>query len=336
MSSGSTNSLSTRVSSSVWGTVRALGRRLALVTAVLASVAPSRAGAPSAADGPDESEADYGVTWTLWLGPLAPRDEPFSQPLDLEAWVMLLRSLPVETRAEVQRKLTDVAAGLAVSQDHRSALNQVIDGLLSEGRERQRPLYLLIGLRALAQASLQAEVPGPDLRMQYSRLVEAQRARMAECERSAELLDDPSAPIVVGYADACMTPPALARGAAELQLRRIRAAAARVPVERWALPFWRAALVVASSRDDRPLYAHAAAALAVIEDRACEAGCDRAPGRAAMVEVQRALYECTAEAPRSGAYDLANDQGAFGRCARGRLPAERRADRVVVWRLPFD
>jgi hypothetical protein len=336
MSCGSTSSLSSSVWSSVWGAVRTLGCQLALVTTVFAWVAPSQAGAPSSADGPDESEADDGVTWTLWLGPLAPRDEPFAQPLDLKAWTMLLRSLPVEMQADVQRRLTDVAAVLAGTQDQPSALNQVIDGLLSEGRERPNPLYLLLGLRSLAQASLQAEVPVPNLGSLHSGVVETRRARMAECERSAALLDHPSAPIVVGYADACMVPPWLAREAAELQLPRIRAAAARVPVERWALPFWRAALVVASSKDDRPLYAHAAAALAVIEDRACEAGCERAPGRAAMVEVQRALYACAAEAPRSGAYDLANDQGAFGRCARGRLPAERRADRVVVWRLPFD
>ena len=316
-----------------WGRAAPRGR---LVLTLAASLCAMSAGISKA--GPAEPETADGagpITWTLWLGPIAPREEPVAPPLDRQAWMALLRSLAPDVRSDVEHAAREASGVLAALRDGGPRPADLSTELGTITRGRPDPVYRLIALRALSQASLDVST-GADPRETYQALVEVGTARTSACDRAIELLDHPSAPVVVGYADACLTPPAFARRASAQVAAGLRRAVGRVPVERWALPFWRAVFVVATADEDDALREGSAAAIAVIEDRACQGGCDRLVERAAAVEVQRALYGCAARAGSSGLYDLASSDHAFAVCVTDALPAARRSDRVVVWRAPFD
>lgn len=286
------------------------------------------------------TDASAPITWSLSLLIPSPRVEPMARRVDREAWVALYASLPASIKAEVDGVVARLAgaSGASPSSDSNRRAPS-LDALVSELGELERrhrhPVFRLMALRLLAQAHVEASRPQADLRAVYDAMVASSLSLRDACDEASDLTTNPHAPVVVGYVDACaatlkagMTSP----GAVDALLETSR----RIPVERWAASFWEVARAVAVEASHDGLLVGTSAALSVIEERACEAGCDDRVPPAQMLAMQRALYTCAGHALQTGPHPLSDADDPFAECVRTEVPQEHHADVVWIQSLPLE
>lgn len=307
----------------------------------LAGVAPSHAAPPNPKHsvGVPSSDTSGPVQWALWsqrVGPVGP--SPTRGTSTREAWWALIVSLPAALRAEVEATLR--RSGPAGSAQSAGAGDDLDTGVgvqlshLDDLHERwEHPVFRLLALRVLAACS-DEPLHGDSSCHSVLSGADPLAAYLDACSREASLMNAPDPVVVVAYVAACR--PQLGSGLRPtIEPSALAEAARRVPVERWALPFWEVAREMGGRRADRVMQADAAAALSVIEGRACASQCMDALSPASVLEAQRALYSCLPAARAVGRHELASPS-TFATCARARLPKERHHDVVWIHVLPFE
>lgn len=308
---------------------------------VLASATPGHASPPTQARSTDASlSATPGpANWTVWSQRVGPRVPSSIHDSSVrEAWWTLLVSLSAELRVEVEAVLhSSDPASISPSAHGGDGPDTGVGVQLShldDLHERwEHPVFRLLALRVLAACS-DEPLHGDSSCHSVLSGADPLAAYLDACSREASLMNAPDPVVVVAYVAACR--PQLGSGLRPtIEPSALAEAARRVPVERWALPFWEVARETGGRRADRVMQADAAAALSVIEGRACASQCMDALSPASVLEAQRALYSCLPAARAVGRHELASPS-TFATCARARLPKERHHDVVWIHVLPFE